>query len=89
MYLDKRGGFWIKIHGSVFQMAGIPDLIGCYRGRFIGFEVKRPGLGATLIQQYVMGRITAAGGVTAVIHSIEEAVPYLDRIDEDSEAKPS
>lgn len=31
--------FW-KEHGGMYGTAGIPDLIVCYRGRFIGLECK-------------------------------------------------
>ena len=37
---DKVGGFWFKMHGSLFQMVGLPDLIGCVEGLFFGLEVK-------------------------------------------------
>ena len=31
--------FW-KEHGGMYGTAGIPDLIVCYKGRFIGLECK-------------------------------------------------
>src|SRR3546814_4336782 len=37
-----RGAFAFKIHGGPTMMAGLPDLIMCYRGRFIGMEIKVP-----------------------------------------------
>ena len=40
--LVKYGGFYIKIHGGMFQRAGIPDIIGVRKGRFIAIEVKTP-----------------------------------------------
>lgn len=72
----------MKIHGSPLQIAGLPDLIGCYLGRFVAFEVKRAsGIEATKLQQYMMKRIKAAGGMTALIHSVDEAFAVLDRIE--------
>lgn len=79
--LDTRGAFCVKIHGSPMQVAGIPDLIVCYRGRFIGFEVKRPGKDATKLQDFMLKRITTAGGIAMVIRSVEEAEAILDQID--------
>jgi len=65
------------------QLAGIPDIIGCYRGRFIAFEVKRDAKGKpTAMQAYMMEKITAAGGVATVIFTAEMAGTILDRIDE-------
>lgn len=80
-YLNSRGGFWFKVHGGPFQLAGIPDIIGCYRGRFIAFEVKRPGKNPTQLQAYMLGRITRAGGVALVIRSVTDAQRVLTEID--------
>lgn len=30
----------LKYIGDIFMRAGIPDIIACYKGRFIGIEVK-------------------------------------------------
>jgi Holliday junction resolvase len=87
VYLKSRGGFWIKIHGSPFQIAGIPDILGCYRGLFVAFEVKRDATGRpTKLQAFQMGKIKAAGGIATLIYTVEQAVAELDRIDEISEA---
>ena len=32
--------FVFKMHGGMFGMAGIPDIICCYKGKFVAFEVK-------------------------------------------------
>ena len=86
--LRTRGGFWIKVHGSPFQIAGIPDIIGCYKGRFIAIEAKRDAAGKpTLLQAYVMKKIRAAGGVTALIFTADMAEAILDRLDELREAR--
>jgi Holliday junction resolvase len=86
--LRKRGGFWIKVHGSPFQMAGIPDIIGCYRGRFIAFEVKRDATGKpTALQDYTMKKIREAGGMASLIYTAEMALTKIDRLDELQEAR--
>lgn len=90
-YLNSRGGFWMKVHGGPFQLAGVPDIIGCYRGRFVAMEAKRPGKNPTRLQEYMLGRITAAGGVTAVIRSVDDARAVIDRVElllEDQEPQP-
>ena len=41
-YLDSVPNlFYWKEHGGQFGTAGIPDIIVCYKGRFIAFECKR------------------------------------------------
>lgn len=65
----------IKIHGSEFQEAGLPDFIACYEGKFIGLEIKRPGEPHPLtdIQRRKLDKIEAAGGIVGVAHDPEEA----------------
>ena len=80
--LRSKGGFWIKIHGGPFQVLGIPDIIGCYRGRFCAFEVKRPGRDLTRIQAATIQMIKKAGGLALMITSFEEAEAVLRTVPE-------
>jgi penicillin-binding protein-related factor A (putative recombinase) len=72
----------IKIHGGLFQMAGLPDLIICYKGRFIALEVKLPGKEKTLtkLQKTWLRRVRKAGGIAYMITSVEKAVGVIQRI---------
>jgi Holliday junction resolvase len=82
MTIRSRGGFAIKLHGSPFMALGLPDIIACYRGHFLAFEVKRgEEYEATPIQEFQLGRIRKAGGVALRIHSVEPVLDELDRID--------
>lgn len=83
-----RGGYWLKIHGSQWQQAGVPDIIGCYLGRYVSFEVKRDAAGKPSdLQAYTMKRIRTEGGVSILIHSVDQAFAILDRLDELQEAR--
>lgn len=77
--LKGRGGFWVKVHGGPFQVTGLPDIIGCYKGRFVGLEVKVPGRESTLTprQSLILSQILAAGGIAQMITSVEEAETAL------------
>lgn len=67
---------------------GLPDIIGCYRARYVAFEVKRDATKKpTKLQAYRIKEITRAGGVARVISTVEEALRILDRIDELQEAR--
>lgn len=86
--LRKRGGFWNKTHGNPMVTKGLPDIIGCYRARYVAFEVKRDALKKpTKLQRYKLEEIARAGGVARTISSVEEALRILDRIDELQEAR--
>lgn len=81
--LKIRGGFWVKIHGSAFQISGLPDIIGCYRGRFVGLEIKLPETESdeSPRQSVMRERITNAGGISRVVTSAMDAVEVTDLID--------
>lgn len=64
--------FCWKEHGGMYGTAGIPDIICCYQGDFIAFEVKRPGGNATILQRRTLERINKAGGCANVVSSVEE-----------------
>ena len=72
------GSFWFKVHGGPF-VGGIPDLVGCVRGRFIALEVKRPGKRATILQLTTINLINSAGGVATVVTSVDEAIQAVVR----------
>lgn len=59
--LDARGAWWFKVHGSAYQAAGIPDLIGCDRGRLFGIEVKEPGAKSTAAERGAIAKLAALG----------------------------
>ena len=72
---QQTGGFWFKVWGGPFQLAGLPDLIGCVRGRFFGLEVKRPKKGrVSEIQWDTLGKIQDEGGCAQVVTSPDEAI---------------
>ena len=75
-----KGWFCFKVHGSEFMMAGLPDLIVCADGLFIGLEVKLPSTrnNTSARQDYVHGLIQAAGGTAVVVCSVEEAIAAIE-----------
>lgn len=71
--------FIFKIWGNEHMMAGLPDLIGCYKGRFFGLEVKLPESRTNVSerQQYVGALIRRAGGISTIVTSYIEALEAL------------
>lgn len=78
-WLEKQGYWWMKVHGDMFQKSGVPDILACINGRFVGIEVKRPGGRLTELQKYNIEKIKAAGGVAFVATSVHEVRINLDR----------
>lgn len=83
-YLFKIGAYYIKIHGSNFQEPGIPDIIACYKGYFLGIEVKAPGkLSNQSEQQKIHQRnIEKSEGIYLLTDSLDDVVKLIGEIDE-------
>lgn len=48
----------------MLALLGVPDYLGCIRGRFIALELKRSfDVEPSKLQRYVLGRIKNAGGI--------------------------
>ena len=69
-------GWAFKVHGGPFQQVGLPDLIGCIQGRFVALEIKHPDEDHPVspIQTAVMSRLLKAGGIIAVVESVDQAL---------------
>lgn len=78
---EKYPGVWYKIHGGPYQEAGIPDIVGCYKGHFVGFEVKRPEKVDNVSDQqhFQLSRLSKHGASVAVITSAEQAMSLMER----------
>lgn len=85
-----RGIWSLKVHGSASQSSGIPDIIGIVPpGRGFGIEVKVPGHAAkekclvgdcaSPLQLYTLKQMAAAGAITGIAHSLQEAEAILER----------
>ena len=82
-YLSSLGSdvfFW-KEHGSVYGTNGVPDIICCYKGRFLGLECKLPGGRLTELQKCAIEKINRAGGVACRVESVEDVKRVIERVD--------
>ena len=78
-YLNRlSGSWWLKVHGGPFQKTGVPDILGCYRGRFFAFEVKAPDGRTSAKQDHEIQRIRDAGGVVDVVTSLADVQNILE-----------
>ena len=69
--------FW-KEHGGQYGTAGIPDIIVCYRGRFIALEAKVGKNQPTRLQAATIDQIKRAGGIACVVRSVDEIKEILN-----------
>lgn len=72
--------FW-KEHGGQYGTAGIPDIIVCYKGKFVAFEAKVGRNKPTKLQSATIEQIQNAGGYAMVVRSVADAQTLIGAID--------
>ena len=65
--LKELGAYYCMPATGGYGASGVPDIIACYKGRFIGIECKANGNKPTALQQKHLREISIAGGVSLVI----------------------
>ena len=78
--IKEMGGYVIKIAASAYQSTGDSDLICCYKGRFIAFELKVEGNKPSALQLERIEDIKRAGGIAKPIYNIDEIKETLYEI---------
>lgn len=76
-FIVKSGGYVIKQHGDMISEPGVPDLLVCYRGIFIGLEVKVDNNVPSKRQGIHCRKIWNAGGIAAIVRSVDEVYNLL------------
>lgn len=72
--------FCWKEHGGMYGTAGIPDIICCYCGKFVAFEVKTEKGKTTALQDSVINKIQKCGGKAVVVRSVEDVKALLEEM---------
>ena len=85
-YLRKNKIFHIRFQAQT-NINGIPDIICCYMGLFIGLELKQENGRATDLQKKKLDAINNAGGIGRVVRSVEEVDKLFKEIKKMSDIK--
>lgn len=77
--LRSHGIFCFKVHGSEMMESGLPDIVACVEGFFVGLETKHPETRSDVSpkQEIIHNRIRVAGGICEVVCSVEEALDVV------------
>lgn len=67
----------IKMHGSAYQIPGLPDLWCVVDGKLTCLEVKQEGEKPTRRQEFEIEKLRKAGATVAVVRSVEEATDVV------------
>lgn len=80
---ERRAYHFYPVTGG-YGSSGVPDIVACYMGVFIGIECKSGKKKPTELQQRNLDAISGCGGVALVINedNIEDVDSMLDKIEE-------
>lgn len=75
-FLEKKGAFVVKTIAC--SKAGVPDILCCLNGKFIGVEVKSERGKPTKLQLFQLAKIEEAGGLAFVAKSVLDVKEKLE-----------
>jgi Holliday junction resolvase len=75
--LQKYGMYYFYPVTGGYGASGVPDIVACWQGRFIGIECKAGSNKPTALQMKNLRDIQQAGGCALVVN--EAALPELER----------
>lgn len=67
-FLDSQGAWYVKFFANSFTKSGIPDILACVNGYFVGVEVKAQNGKPSELQLYNVKKIREAGGFAVVLY---------------------
>lgn len=76
--LKQHGAYYFMPVANVFTRAGVPDIVACHNGRFIGIECKAGSNTCTKLQVLEQAKIKAADGIAVVVN--EATLSELEKI---------
>jgi len=75
-YLRSIGAYFFYPATGGYGRSGVPDIVGCYKGKFFGIECKAGSNKPTELQKNELKQIAQAGGIATVtnedtIHTLQ------------------
>jgi Holliday junction resolvase len=67
-FLDEKGCYYIKHFANAYTKSGIPDILACVNGHFVGIEVKAPNGKPSELQLYNIKEINETSGFGVVLY---------------------
>lgn len=80
-WLENNGAYVVKVIQA--SKAGVPDLLVCYKGMFIGIEVKRPSTRSNVakLQKHNLNLIQASEGKTIVAWDLDMIIDFFRELE--------
>lgn len=81
-YLRQKGVFWSMVTGGPYSKVGDPDMVTCYRGRYLAIEAKTYSGTMSAAQKIRMHQILRAGGVFICARTVDDVRQEIEKLDE-------
>ena len=81
--LKELGAYYFYPITGGYGASGVPDIVGCYKGKFFAIECKAGKGKTTALQEKNIAQIIAQGGLAIVVHedNMEDVNELLRRIE--------
>jgi Holliday junction resolvase len=86
-YLKERGHYAVNVPGNAFAQ-GLPDIMACVCGKFVGLEIKSADGSLRPLQKVNIKNIRRAGGIAEVVRSLDRAKEIIETIESGKEWPP-
>ena len=80
-YLKSQGCWFVKFFANSFTRKGVPDILVCCKGYFVGVETKGAKGTPTPLQLYNRDEIRKAGGIAVILYP-EQFESFKDLIEQ-------
>ena len=80
-YLNGIGAFWSNVQGGPGSKPGDPDIVVCYKGRYIALEAKSPTGVQSPIQKVRMYEIRDSGGIYEIVRTLDDVKKIMETIE--------
>ena len=79
-WLEDEGYYVVKVISA--SKAGVPDIICCIVGKFVGIEVKTPSTrdNTSELQKYNLNKIKLAEGYSLVAYNLDQVKELVNEI---------
>lgn len=86
-FLESQGCWFVKFFANAYTKSGVPDLLVCCNGYFIGVEIKAPNGKPSELQKRNIRKINESGGTGVILYpdqfdNFKDLIWYLKSNDE-------
>jgi len=84
-FLDSKGVWYVKFFANGYTKIGVPDILACVNGYFVGIEVKARNGRPSELQQLNIKKIRDCGGFAVIVYptGFEELKRLIEDLQKD------